>query len=103
MNTKKLQEALEFAKANALTSIQVGTIKMDIPQETKPTEVKIQTDDELKKIFGADADVTSEYSDEELLYYATPYFDELQAKKKLRQEALLQEKQVRDDKDVNNG
>ncbi len=36
--------------------------------------------------------VFEEYTDEEILYWATPYFDELQAKKEAMREAAKQDK-----------
>lgn len=93
MNEEKLKEALKFAKENGLYSITIDGVTMQIPVEMKPIEVRIQTDEEIAKAFGEDPFLGM--TDEELLYYATPYFDELQEKKKLKQEALEKEQQVR--------
>lgn len=93
MDQEKLKEALKFAKENGLASITVDGITMEIAVEMKPIEVRIQTDDEIAKAFGEDPFLGM--TDEELTYYATPYFDELQEQKKLKQESIEKEQQVR--------
>ena len=47
----------------------------------KPIEQDL--DAQLKAVFSSE-----EYSDEEILYYATPYFDEIQRRKKTQAEKV---------------
>lgn len=82
MDKTKLREALEFAKENGLRSIEVDGIKIDLLQMAPMPE---ESTVEVKDII---ADITQEFTDEEIAYYHTEYFDELQAKKKQHQESL---------------
>lgn len=83
MDKEKLRLAVEFAKEQGLTSIEVDGIKIDLLQTIpKPQEYP---DIDIHKLI---SDISQEYSDEEILYLATPYYDELQEKKKQHQESL---------------
>lgn len=95
MNQEKLKEAIEFARANGLKSIEVDGIKMEVLPLQQTIEVNLQTDDELKRAFANDP--FEDMTEEEILFYSTPYFQELQEKKKQKQDALLSEQQVRDE------
>ena len=88
IDREKLQAALQFAKDNGLQMIEVDGVKLVVPMEPDLEMASSGlTDDELLK-----EDDSLGYSDEEILYWSTPYFDELQAMKKKRQElAQLQE------------
>lgn len=93
MNKQLLEEALAFARDHGLTSIEVDGVKFNVPGESvkvldfvpdmKPEEI-------IKPMNTLD-----EMSDEEILYYATPYYDELQTKKKYREEQLKLEEKLR--------
>lgn len=77
-------EILTKAKEMGMNSIRVDGIEANFgpalpPEETPPSNV-IQDPAELLKILQE----KQEYTDEEVLFYATPYFDELQAQKELR-------------------
>jgi len=88
IDREKLQAALQFAKDNGLQMIEVDGVKLVVPMEPDIEMASSGlTDDELLK-----EDDSLGYSDEEILYWSTPYFDELQDMKKKRQElAQLQE------------
>lgn len=93
MNSDKLQEAIVFAKANNLKSIEIDGIKMEINDIPQQIELKIQTDEEIAKAFGEDPFIGM--TDEEILFYHSDYYDELQEQKRQKQEALDKEQQVR--------
>jgi hypothetical protein len=92
MNQEKLFQAIEFAKANGLKSIEVDGIKMEIGT---PAIVNLepQQDEDLKRVFLNNP--FEDMTDEEILYWATPYYDQLQEQKKLRQDAIANE--IRDE------
>lgn len=100
MSKTKLQKAIEAAKLLGSPWVEVDGIKIPLVTTAVPVELKLQTDDELKKVMAEDP---FDYTDEEILYFHSEYFDELQEKKKKRQDALLAEEQVREDKDVKRG
>ena len=51
----------------------------------KPTEIIADADETLNKLFPNDM------TDEELMYYSTPYYDELQALKELKNQKIKDE------------
>lgn len=85
----ELEEALKFAKENNLKSITVNGIHMELGEDK--AKIQQMTQQMIDAVFNA----PDEYTDEELLFYATPYFDELVAKKKARQESLKQDEATR--------
>ena len=91
MNKEKLKEALDFARENNLSWIEVDGIKMEVPKAMLPPSTDAD-EKNLKSIYNPEP----EYTEEEILYYATPYFDELQARKKLRQEQQKHDESLKD-------
>jgi hypothetical protein len=89
MNKEELIEAIAFAKEQGLSSISVGNITMTIPKEIS-YEIKEPTPSELNLAFNQE-----EISEEEILYYATPYYDELQEKKKRQLETIKEDEDKR--------
>jgi len=77
MNKQKLKDALEFAKDNGLESIEVDGIKFSVPNAQEPT----QENDITQPITPYD-----HISDEEVLYWSTGYYDEMQSIKELQLE-----------------
>lgn len=75
MDKKRLEEALQFAKENGLPSITVDGVTMVVPKET-PKQPEI-TEEEIKQMYPQEEPMT----DEEILFWSTPYYEELQAKK----------------------
>lgn len=78
----KLKQAFEFAKVNKLPWVEVDGIKIPVPQEEIVSNDEQQTK-EMKMAYNPEPELT----DEEVLYYATPYFDELQTRKKAQIES----------------
>lgn len=94
MDKAKLQLAIEVAKEMQAPWVEVDGIKIPLVElKVHDVELEVQTEDELKRVMAA---IEDEYTDEEIMYYATPHFDELQEKKKARHEALLKEKEVKE-------
>lgn len=81
-----MQEAIDFAKANGLTSVEVDGIKFEVPRVAVPEGQTEASEEEIRKLL----DTFEEYTEEEILYFATPYFDELQERKKLREKHLAE-------------
>lgn len=57
--------------------------------ETEPTTSQLNPEDIVKPL-----SVLDELSEEEIGYWSTPYFDELQAKKELRRQELEKEEET---------
>jgi len=91
MNKEKLKEALEFARENDLAWIEIDGIKMDVPKAMLPAST--EADEKALKAF---YNPEPEYTDEEILYYATPYFEELRAKKQEQLENQKTDKDLRE-------
>lgn len=82
IDKSKLQSAIEFARDQGLPWIEIDGIKMPItPVQAPAIEV---SEEAMRAMYNSEP----EYTDEEILYYATPYWDELQEQKKRRQEHL---------------
>ncbi len=79
---EKLKMALEFAKENGLRFVEVEGIKIYVPEDQVIGDVPEISADDLMKPVGPFDDL----SEEEILFYATPYFEELQAKKAMQKE-----------------
>lgn len=95
IDVSKLKKAVEFARSQGLKSIEIDGIRLELgANELAQVKREVQTDDEVKRAF---LDPDSDLTEEEVLFWATPYFDELQETKKARQEALLMESQVKDE------
>lgn len=91
MDKQKLKEALEFAKENGLPSIEVDGVKITVPKEEIKLEVPELKTEEIVKF----PNPLDEMSEDEITFYATPYYDELQAKKQKKLEQQTLEEQVR--------
>lgn len=67
---------------------ELGISKADIDAfkvEYSPKEQEMDADKLLRDLF------PQYYTDEEILYYATPYFDELQVKKEIHNQKIKEE------------
>lgn len=91
IDKEKLKSALEFAKENKIKSIEVDGIRIEVPQDLT---VEFSSDRKFEELLKP-LSPFDEMTEEEILYYATPYYDELQAKKKAKQEKIKEEQQVR--------
>lgn len=84
IDKEKLKEAIEFAREHGLVSIEIDGIKMEIPplkaeepiQENDITQPKTPYDD-------MDGD--------EVLFWSTPYYEELQDKREQHAQKLKDE------------
>ena len=76
MNDIEAIQLLIKMRELGITDDQVLSFK----EKFKKQDVVEDGDAVYRKIFADD------YSDEEILYYATPYFDELQERKKIREQ-----------------
>jgi hypothetical protein len=88
MDRTKLETALTFAKEHGLEMIEVDGVKIILPNKKTIEPIASGLDD--AQILNADDNFG--YTDEEILYWATPYFDELQdLKNQKKQLAQLHE------------
>lgn len=83
MNKEKLAMALEFAKENALTSIEVDGIKIDLSHAFVPVELP----DDGKDLKQPETPY-DQLTDEEILFWSTPTYDEILARKTQREENI---------------
>lgn len=86
INREKITEAITFAREMNLKSIEVDGIKFDVPPNAADT-VEALDDQELAKAL----DIMDDLTDDEILYWATPYFDELQAEKEMKKQQALEQ------------
>jgi hypothetical protein len=86
INREKITEAITFAREMNLKSIEVDGIKFDVPPNAADT-VEALDDQELAKAL----DIMDDLTDDEILYWATPYFDELQAEKEIKKQQALEQ------------
>lgn len=93
LNKEEILELMTKAKELGLTQVKVDGFEASFgptPIVSMPSE-----DKDLEAIQKAN----EEPSHEELLYWSTPYYDELVAKRKAREEQLKQHKDVEDGKE----
>lgn len=99
MTPKEIIEILTKAKELGIKTIKVEGIEASYgdsgqtmeKEETQPTEKELEeawapspNSDELFSPYALGASIT----DEELLYWATPYYDELQSRKRTKEQAI---------------
>lgn len=80
---EEVKQLLEFARSEGMPWIEVDGVRMPILQkhmETNPSESP-----------QIPADASAEYSNEEVLFWSTPHFDELQALKEEKKNRLKEE------------
>lgn len=90
INKDDLKAALEFARDNKLKSIEVNGVKFDVPETIvdEPVDSKDLPPSETPY---------DNLSDEEVLFWATPYYDELEQMREAHKQKLEDEKNGRDD------
>lgn len=87
MNKFKRQELLKEAIELGLKSIELDGVKYEIGQYSPNIEQKPVSEEESKALLKAlTSTPLDELTEDEVLYYATPYYDQLQEQKKLRQQ-----------------
>lgn len=84
IDKEKLREALEFARENGLLSIEIDGIKMEVPP-IKAEEPVQENDIAQPKTPYDDMD------DDEILFWSTPYYEELQDKREQHAQKLKDE------------
>lgn len=92
MSLEDLIKLMEKAAETGVTELESGDVKLKLkhkdPIKTEPKkEVQDLTAEQLVK----PASVLDEMSPEEILFYATPYYDELQAQKEEHAKKLAEE------------
>lgn len=89
MRTKEeLQALFQLARDNGCPWIEVDGVKLPVP-EVKAEPVGDPVSPEIP------SDPSAEYTDEEILFYSTPYFDELQKIKEEKKKHAEEESEFR--------
>lgn len=96
MTAKKRLQLLKEAKELGMKSIEIDGVKYELSEQKTAQPVQELSEDQVKSLF-SDTKVLDEMSDDEVLYWATPYYDQLQHEKK------LQDEQRKLKKDLTNG
>lgn len=81
MTDIEILQVLVRAKELGISQEQVDAFR------PKPAQIMELTKEDIARLIGP----SNDYTDEEIFYYATPYFDELQAKKMAKEEAISSE------------
>lgn len=81
MNDLETLQMMIKMKEFGITKEQIEEFKVNF----RPKEPVLNGDEVLKQMFKEDM------TDEEILYYSTPYYDELQAKKELHKQHIKEE------------
>jgi len=89
LDRDKLKEALEFARENGLTSFEFQGVKFDVPPKSDPPPV-----DDGKDIPQPETPF-DKLTEEEILFWSTPTFDELIEAKEMRNKELEEERASR--------
>ena len=84
MNKELVAEAIAFAKEQGLSSVEVEGVKFTIPREENVLRGTELNEADVTKFLSPSIDIT----DEEILFYSTPYYDELQARKRIKEEQI---------------
>ncbi len=87
MTKKKRLELLDEAKRMGLKSVTIDDVIYEIGSTKQSGPIREAEARELLTPMS----VFDDYSDDEILYYATPYFDELQDMKEKRKQQLKDE------------
>lgn len=83
MNNVEALKLLIKARELGITDADIETFKAKLAPEVVP---ELKPEEIVKPI-----SVLDEFSEEEIQFYATPYFDELQEKKRLHQEKIKEQ------------
>lgn len=82
---KRLQ-LLQEAKELGMKSIEIDGVKYELPSTTYVEQKPISEEESKALLKALTSNPLDELSEDEVLYYATPYYDELQTQKKLKQQ-----------------
>lgn len=91
LEKERLKEIISFAQDNNLSWIEVDGIKFPVPP--KEQEITPNEEQEMKLAHNPEP----EYTEEEILYYATPYFDDLQERKRIAKEQKEMDESLREE------
>ncbi len=92
MTVKTKQERIELieeAKILGMKSVTIDGVTYEFKEQVKVIDSTPMTDAEIKKMLSPE--FSEEYSDEEVLFWSTPHFDDIQAEKQLREEHAKQQ------------
>lgn len=87
MKKEKRLELIKEAKELGLKSIKIDGVEYELGEYRPKLEPQPLTEEQAKAMF-ADTKILDEMSDDDILYYSTPYWDQLQHEKKTKEEQL---------------
>lgn len=91
MTPEQIAQAIKIAKENGCQSISIDGVVYNLNAEHYPNpDLKFVPDQEASELLKP-MSVLDEYSDEDVLYWATPYYDEMIAKREAHKKALESE------------
>ena len=94
MTKEQRIELIKEAKELGLKSVEIDGVKYDLGEPApQPKEAIELTEDQAKAMF-TDTKVLDEMSDDEVLFYSTPYYDQLQHEKRTKEEQLKLKKEL---------
>lgn len=100
MTSDEIIRVMERAAELGVTELQFKGVKLKMAYKSEVQKPKVMADDatelsdkELAELFKP---AIEEMTPEEILYYATPHFDELQAQKQVRLEQSELAKELKD-------
>lgn len=85
MTKEERLELIKEAKELGLKAVEIEGVRFELG-ESKPVTNAVPLTEEQAKAMFTDSMVLDEMSDDEILYYSTPWFDVLQHEKKLKEE-----------------
>lgn len=89
MTPDQIKSAIQLAKETGCASITIDGVIYELSKDPKPKSSFV-SDQEAEALLKP-LSVLDEISDEEVLYWATPYYDEIIAKREAHKKALESE------------
>jgi len=93
MKKEKRLELIKEAKELGLKSIEIDGVKYDLGEAPKVNTAEPLTEEQAKAMF-TDTKILDEMSDDEVLYYSTPFYDTLQQEKRTKEEQMKLKKEL---------
>lgn len=90
LTAQEVIAVMEKAKELGLKQVKVDGFEASFEDIKNEVPVTIVPDAKLEEIF-KEASALDQVSDDEILYYATPYYDQLQAEKEAKKQRLSEE------------
>lgn len=95
---ERTRQLLAMAKEQGVSDVEIDGIKFKLnrPEHFPIISDKPAQEDEKELIVQLSKTPFDDMSEEEIIYYATPYFEELQARRREREETQTTDKGLKD-------